>query len=150
MQASIRNVTLFWIRELLKNGLKINVKVHEDFNLFNFSVLIYKIWKKKYYTYLVFVHRLLQKIQELHLLRIWGRGSLTDSVVSLPPGTLAEVVRLVFRWGTVGTTMNGSSPSVNSPQGMRARVQADPAPVYSPSSLPSASKSDTVARAISH
>lgn len=150
MQASFRNVTLFWIRELLKNGLKINVKVHEDFNLFNFSVLIYKIWKKKYYTYLVFVHRLLQKIQELHLLRIWGRGSLTDSVVSLPPGTLAEVVRLVFRWGTVGTTMNGSSPSINSPQGTRARVRVDPAPVYSPSSLPSASKSDTVARAISH
>lgn len=70
--------------------------------------------------------------------------------MSLPPGTLAEVVRLVFRWGTVGTTMNGSSPSVNSPQGTRARVQADPVPVYSPSSLPSASKSDTVARAISH
>lgn len=46
--------------------------------------------------------------------------------------------------------MNGSSPSVNSPQGTRARVRADPAPVYSPSSLPSASKSDTVARAISH
>lgn len=150
MQASFRNVTLFWIRELLKNGQKINVKVHEDLNLFNFAVLIYKIWTKKYYTYLVFVHRLLQKIQELHLLRIWGRGSLTDSVVSLPPGTLAEVVRLVFRGGTVGTTMNGSSPSVNSPQGTRARVRADPAPVYSPSSLPSASKSDTVARAISH
>lgn len=107
-------------------------------------------YEKKYYTYLVFVHRLLQKIQGLHLLRIWGRGSLTDSVVSLPPGTLAEVVRLVFRGGTVGTTMNGSSPSVNSPQGTRARVRADPAPVYSPSSLPSASKSDTVARAISH
>lgn len=150
MQASFRNVTLFWIRELLKNGQKINVKVHEDLNLFNVAVLIYKIWTKKYYTYLVFVHRLLQKIQELHLLRIWGRGSLTDFVVSLPPGTLAEVVRLVFRGGTVGTTMNGSSPSVNSPQGTRARVQADPAPVYSPSSLPSASKSDTVARAISH
>lgn len=150
MQASFRNVTLFWIRELLKNGQKINVKVHEDLNLFNFAVLIYKIWTKKYYTYLVFVHRLLQKIQGLHLLRIWGRGSLTDSVVSLPPGTLAEVVRLVFRGGTVGTTMNGSSPSVNSPQGTRARVRADPAPVYSPSSLPSASKSDTVARAISH
>lgn len=149
MQASFRNVTLFWIRELLKNGQKINVKVHEDLNLFNFAVLIYKIWKK-YYTYLVFVHRLLQKIQGLHLLRIWGRGSLTDSVVSLPPGTLAEVVRLVFRGETVGTTMNGSSPSVNSPQGTRARVRADPAPVYSPSSLPSASKSDTVARAISH
>lgn len=149
MQASFRNVTLFWVRELLKNGQKINVKVHEDLNLFNFAVLIYKIWKK-YYTYLVFVHRLLQKIQGLHLLRIWGRGSLTDSVVSLPPGTLAEVVRLVFRGGTVGTTMNGSSPSVNSPQGTRARVRADPAPVYSPSSLPSASKSDTVARAISH
>lgn len=149
MQASFRNVTLFWVRELLKNGQKINVKVHEDLNLFNFAVLIYKIWNK-YYTYLVFVHRLLQKIQGLHLLRIWGRGSLTDSVVSLPPGTLAEVVRLVFRGGTVGTTMNGSSPSVNSPQGTRARVRADPAPVYSPSSLPSASKSDTVARAISH
>lgn len=150
MQASFRNVTLFWVRELLKNGQKINVKVHEDLNLFNVAVLIYKIWTKKYYTYLVFVHRLLQKIQGLHLLRIWGRGSLTDSVVSLPPGTLAEVVRLVFRGGTVGTTMNGSSPSVNSPQGTRVRVRADPAPVYSPSSLPSASKSDTVARAISH
>lgn len=70
--------------------------------------------------------------------------------MSLPLGTLAAGVRLVFRGGTVATTMNGSSPSVNSPQGTRARVLAGPAPVYSPGSLPNASKSDTVARAISH
>lgn len=46
MQASFRNVTLFWVRELLKNGQRVNVKVHDDLNLFNFAVLIYKIWKK--------------------------------------------------------------------------------------------------------
>lgn len=70
--------------------------------------------------------------------------------MSLPPGTLAAGARLVFRGETVATTMNGFSPSVNSPRGTRARVRAAPAPVYSPSSLPSASKSDTVARVISH
>lgn len=65
-----RNVILFWIRELLKNGLKINVKVYEDFNFFNFFVLIYKIWKKILYLFCFCVLFFLEDLRIVFILNL--------------------------------------------------------------------------------